>query len=167
QEAAVDGEEALTAQMPFRWLGPRNGHIEIDRDDETDPSPATQLPPGTRFFPVASRTGYLEPDATLIAGAGEDSWAVLIEYDRTERPHKQIDRLRRYDRWLLDGWRKGPFAAHAIPPAVIFMTSRAVPLNRLIETADEPFSAYYGGEHTSPHEDPSPAGEGVLFASRE
>ena len=93
---------------------------------------------------------------------------MLIEYDRTERPHKQIDRLRRYDRWLLDGWRKGPFAAHAIAPAVIFLTSSEGPLNRLIETADETFSAYYApGEHTSPHEDTYPARERVLFASRE
>jgi hypothetical protein len=167
QEAAGYGEEALIGQMPFRWLGPGNGHIEIDGDGETDRSPAAQLPPGTHLFPADSRTGYLEPDATLIAGSGEDRFAVLIEYDRTERPHKQIDRLRRYDRWLLDGWRKGPFAAHAIAPAVIFLTSREGPLNRLIETADETFSASYGGEHTDPREDPHPARERVLFASRE
>jgi protein involved in plasmid replication-relaxation len=168
QEAAGDAKHALIAQMPFRWLGPRNGHIEIDGDGETERSPAAQLPPGTHLFPVASRTGYLEPDATLIGGADDDLFAVLIEYDRTERPHKQIDRLRRYDRWLLDGWRKGSFASHAIAPAVIFLTSREVPLNRLIETADETFSAYYApGEHTSPHEDTYPARERVLFASRE
>jgi hypothetical protein len=167
RDAARDGEEALIAQMPFRWLGPRNGHIEIDGEGETERSPAAQLPPGTRLFPAESRSGYLEPDATLIGGSGEDCFAVLIEYDRTERPHKQIDRLRRYDRWLLDGWRKGPFAAHAFAPAVIFLTSREGPLNRLIETADEIFSASYGGEHTDPHEDTYPARERVLFASRE
>ena len=51
---------------------------------------------------------------------------------------------------------------------MIFLTSREVPLNRLIETADETFSAYYApGEHTSPHEDTYPARERVLFASRE
>jgi Replication-relaxation len=167
QEAASDGKEALIGQMPFRWLGPRNGHIEIDGDDETERSPAAQLSPGTHLFPASSRTGYLEPDATLIGGSGEDRFAVLIEYDRTERPHKQIDRLRRYDRWLLDGWRKGPFAAHAIAPAVIFLTSREGPLNRLIETADETFSASYGGEQTNPREDTYPARQRVLFASRE
>jgi hypothetical protein len=167
QEAAGDGEEALIGQMPFRWLGPRNGHIEIDGDGEAERSPAAQLPPGTHLFPAGSRTGYLEPDATLIGGSGEDLFAVLIEYDRTERPHKQIDRLRRYDRWLLDGWRNGPFAAHAIAPAVIFLTSREGPPGRLIETADETFSAGYGGEHTDPRDDTYPARERVLFASRE
>jgi hypothetical protein len=167
QDAAGDGGEGLIGQMPFRWLGPRNGHIEIDGDGETERSPAAQLPPGTHLFPAGSRTGYLEPDATLIGGSGEDRFAVLIEYDRTERPHKQIDRLRRYDRWLLDGWRKGPFAAHAIAPAVIFLTAREGPLSRLIETADETFSASYGGEHTHPREDTYPARGRVLFASRE
>jgi len=167
RDAARNGNEALIGQMPFRWLGPRSGHIEIDGDGETERSPAAQLPPDTHLFPAGSRTGYLEPDATLIGGSGEDQFAVLIEYDRTERPHKQIDRLRRYDRWLLDGWRKGPFAAHAIPPAVIFLTSREGPLGRLIETADETFSAGYGGEHTHPREDTYPARQRVLFASRE
>jgi len=167
RDAAVDREEALIGQMPFRWLGPRNGHIEIDGDGETERSPAAQLPPGTHLFPAGSRTGYLEPDATLIGGSGEDLFAVLIEYDRTERPHKQIDRLRRYDRWLLDGWRKGPFAPHTIAPAVIFLTVREAPLSRLIKTADETFSASYGGEHTDPHDDTYPARDRVLFASRE
>jgi hypothetical protein len=153
--------------VPFRWLGPRNGHIEIDGDGETERSAAAQLPPGTSLYPVESRTGYLEPDATLIGGSGEDLLAVLIEYDRTERPHKQIDRLRRYDRWLLDGWRKGPFALHAMAPAVIFLTSREGPLNRLIETADETFSASYGRRaHASSRRHTYPARERALFVSR-
>ena len=89
QEAAVDDKAALLGQMPFRWLGPRNGHIELDGDGETERSEAAQLPLGTKLFPVESRTGYLEPDATLIAGADEDLFAVLIEYDRTDRPHSR------------------------------------------------------------------------------
>ena len=64
---------------------------------------------------------------------------MLIEYDRTDRPHKQVDRLRRYDRWMLDGWRHGRFASHAIAPSVMFVTSRERPLRRLIETADKTF----------------------------
>ena len=91
QEAAGNDEEALIAQMPFRWLGPRNGHIEIDGDGETERSPAAQLPPGTHLFPVGSRRGYLEPDATLI---GELGRGLLGGADRV-RPHRtppQADR---------------------------------------------------------------------------
>jgi hypothetical protein len=50
---------------------------------------------------------------------------------------------------------------------VIFLTSREGPPGRLIETADETFSAGYGGEHTDPCDDTYPARERVLFASRE
>ena len=157
----------LSTICRFEWQGPRNGRIEIDGDGEVERSPAAQLPPGTRLYPAGSRTGYLEPDATLIGEAGEDVFAVLIEYDRTERPHKQIDRRRRYDRWLLDGWRRGPFAAHALPPAVIFLTAREGPLSRLIELADETFSAWYGCEHAGPRESTHPARERVVFSSRE
>jgi hypothetical protein len=135
QEATV-GHGALIDTMPFTWRGPRSGRIDPDSDGEFECSEAAELPLGTRLHPEGSREGYLEPDATLIGRSGEDTWAVLIEYDRTERPHKQIDRLRRYDDWLLSGWRVGYFAAHSIPPSVIFLTARERPLRRLIQTAD-------------------------------
>jgi hypothetical protein len=110
--------------MPFEWQGPRSGRLEPDGNDKFERSKAAQLREDMRLRPCESRRGYLEPDATLIAGAGEYRFAVLIEYDRTERPHKQVDRLRRYDWWLLDGWRHTHFATHAIAPTVVFLTSR-------------------------------------------
>ncbi len=69
---------------------------------------------------------------------------MLIEYDRTDRPHKQLDRLRRYDHFLLDGWRHTHFATHATPPSVLFLTAREQPLARLIQTADQTFTAWHG-----------------------
>lgn len=109
--------------MPFVWRGPRHGRIDPDKS-ESEASAATQLPKGTRMHPESSRQGYLEPDATLIRQAGKDRWAILIEYDRTNQPHKQLDRLRRYDRWLLEGWRESHFAEHSASPSVIFLTAR-------------------------------------------
>ena len=106
-------------------------------------------------------------DATLIGGSGEDRFAVLIEYDRTDRPHKQIDRLRRYDWWLLEGWRETHFARHSMPPAVVFVTSRERPLRRLVETADRVLSAWYGHRHASAREGTHPAREQILLTSRE
>jgi hypothetical protein len=167
KEAIGDADGALIGRMPFEWRGPRNARIEVDGDREIERSPAARLPPGTRLYLGESRRGYLEPDATLIAGSGENAFAVLIEYDRTERPHKQVDRLRRYDRWLLEGWRESHFAAHAIPPSVIFLASRERPLHGLIETADRTFSAWHGHEHAGPREGIHPARQRVLFSSRE
>jgi len=114
-----------------------------------------------------SRRGYLEPDATLIGRSGEAVWAVLIEYDRTDRPHKQIDRLRRYDHWLLNGWRESHFATHSIPPSVVFLTARERPLRRLIETADQTLTAWHGREHAGAREGTYPARQRVVFTSRE
>jgi hypothetical protein len=173
------------------WRGPRGGRIDRDRHDDFDMdaydeldwdahdeldldghdkverSPAANLPEGTRLYPCQSRSGYLEPDATLIGGSGGDRFAVLIEYDRTDRPHKQIDRLRRYDWWLLEGWRETHFATHSIPPTVVFLTSRERPLRRLVETADDVPSAWYGRRDAGLREGIHPAREQMLFTSRD
>jgi hypothetical protein len=167
QEATRERTGALMDRMPFTWKGPRTGRVEAVSHGPVERSPAAVLPAGTALYHARSRRGYLEPDATLIGGSCEDLWAVLIEYDRTDRPHKQIDRLRRYDHWMLDGWRHSRFASHAIPPSVIFLTSRERPLRRLIETADNTFSAWYGRDDAGPREGTHPARERVVFTSRE
>jgi hypothetical protein len=168
QEAAGSSRGGgLLDRMPFTWAGPRSGRIDTDTTEEFECSPAAELPPGTRLHAEGSRRGYLEPDATLIGQTSDDTWAVLIEYDRTERPHKQIDRLRRYDRWMLDGWRQGHFATHSIAPSVVFLTARERPLRRLIETADRTFSAWYGRQDAGPRQGTHPARQRVVFTSRE
>jgi hypothetical protein len=167
QEAAHKRGGGLIDRMPFTWKGPRSGRIDADTTEEFECSPAGKLSKGTRLHPEGSRQGYLEPDATLVARSGDDLWAVLIEYDRTERPHKQIDRLRRYDRWMLDGWRQAHFGTHSIAPSVVFLTARERPLRRLIETADRTFEAWHGNEHAGPREGTHPARQRVVFTSRE
>jgi hypothetical protein len=167
QEAATKRTGGLIDRMPFTWKGPRSGRIDTDRTEEFECSEAAELPQGTRLHAEDSRRGYLEPDATLVAQSGDGAWAVLIEYDRTERPHKQIDRLRRYDRWLLDGWRESHFAEHSIPPSVVFLTARERPLRRLDEAADRTFSAWYGRQDAGPRQGTHPARQRVVFTSRE
>ena len=191
-DAGGSSSEGLIDTMPFTWHGPRSGriawqgphirridrnaHDELDWDahelerhghEKVERSAAAMLPPGTRLYPCQSRRGYLEPDATLSGGSDGNRFAVLIEYDRTDRPHKQIDRLRRYDWWLLEGWRESDCAAHSRPPTVIFLTSRERPLRRLIETADRVLSAWYDRQDTGPREGTHPARAQILFTSRE
>jgi len=191
-QAGVSPTEGLIDTMPFTWRGPRSGRIswpgprrrridqegqdglEWDPGDDLEPelkqvtrSHAAYLPPDTHMYWSGSRSGYLEPDATLIAGSGEERFAVLIEYDRTDRPHKQIDRLRRYDWWLLEGWRDTEFAAHASSPAVLFITSRERSLRRLVETADDTFSAWYSHGYAGAREGTHPARKRTFFTSRE
>jgi hypothetical protein len=176
--------DGLIDTMPFTWQGPRRGRIawrgprrrriddwhddfDLDGHEKVERSRAAQLPPDTRLYPCQRRSGYLEPDATLIGGSGENRFAVLVEYDRTDRPHKQIDRLRRYDWWLLEGWRETHFARHSLPTAVVFVTSRERPLRRLVETADQVLSAWYGHRHAGVREGTHPAREQIRFTSRD
>jgi hypothetical protein len=167
QTAAPNQAGGLIGTMTFHWQGPRSGRIDTGTAGPVEQSPAAQLPERARLHPEDSREGYLEPDATLTGRAGDEHFAVLIEYDRTDRPHKQTDRLRRYDHWLHDGWRHSRFAAHTTPPSVIFLTAREQPLRRLIETADRTFTAWYGHKHAGPREGTHPARQRTVFTSRE
>ena len=53
-------------------------------------SVAAPLPSNTVFRLEGSRPGFLEPDATLTGTAGDQRFAILLEYDRTSKAHKQI-----------------------------------------------------------------------------
>lgn len=165
--AAAPGPGGLLDRMPFQWQGHRSGRIEPTIAAQADRAPAANLPPGVRLHPGRSRPGYLEPDATLTGRVGDERFAVLIEYDRTNRPHKQTDRLRRYEHFLLDGWRHTHFATHATPPSVLFLTAREQPLARLIQTADETFTAWHGAQHATPRQGTHPARQRTVFTSRQ
>jgi Replication-relaxation len=161
------GLRGLLDRIPFQWQGHRSGRIEPDTVEQPEHSAAASVPDGTRLHPGRSRAGYLEADATLIGRVGKERFAVLIEYDRTDRPHKQLDRLRRYDHFLLDGWRHTHFATHATPPSVLFLTARDQPLMRLIQTADQTFTAWHGAQHATTREGTHPARQRTVFTSRE
>jgi hypothetical protein len=164
--AAAQARRGLLDRMPFQWQGHRSGRVEPDSTAQPARS-AGSLPEGTRLHPGRSRPGYLEPDATLTGRVGDERFAVLIEYDRTDRPHKQIDRLRRYEHFLLDGWRHTRFAAHSTPPSVLFLVAREQPLARLIQTADETFTAWHGAKHSTAREGTHPARQRTVFTSRQ
>lgn len=133
-------EGPLVEAMPFAWHGPRSGEIaprEEKRPESGERS--VRLPP---FFDHGgSREGVLKPDATLIFDSQERRQALLLEYDRTARPHKQLQRLRRYDWFLTDGWTYGRFAFHEIAPVLVFVTLHERTLPALVRAADEVLSA--------------------------
>jgi hypothetical protein len=167
QSAAPKQPDALIDRLPFQWLGSRRGRIETEPTQDSDQAQSMSPSDTPRHIrPEDSRAGYLEPDATLIGGEGDGQFAVLIEYDRTDRPHKQVDRLRRYDHWLLKGWHDTCFATHAMPPSVIFITARDRPLHRLIETAHQTLSAWHGHEQAIPSEGTHPARQRIVFTTR-
>ncbi len=156
----------LIDRLPFTWQGARSGHISpVPVDPPPEPSNAARLPTGTQLHEGESIAGHLAPDATLTGDVEGEKFAVLVEYDRTRMPHKQIDRLRRYDRFLLDGWRHTHFATHAIPPTVLYITATAGPLPPLIRTADKTLTAWHAPPHAASAEGTYPGRQRILFTS--
>jgi hypothetical protein len=92
---------------------------------------------------------------------------VLLEYDRTERPHKQIDRLRRYDWFLTEGWTRGRFAHHPVPPALVLVTLHESALQGLVKAADETLTASRGQPEAGRRQRRYVGRERILFTTRE
>jgi len=160
------GEGPLLTEMPFAWHGHRCG--EIDPREEQAPEGESQLRSRLpRFFHGGSREGVIKPDATLILGGQEPRQAVLLEYDRTERPHKQIDRLRRYDWFLTEGWTRGRFAHHPVVPALVLVTLHESALQGLVKAADATLDAARGWPETEGRGQVYVGRERVLFTTRE
>lgn len=162
--AGAEPRSGLMYSMPFEWRGPRSGRVGLAGSEAPVRSEAATFPPGTRPQ-LADRRRSLNPDATLIVGSPDRRFAVLLEYDCSVRPRKQSGHLRRYDSWLLEGWRRTHFAAHAIAPAVVFLTAHEWTLDHLTQTADRVLGAWYGRDH-APREGIYPARERIVFTSR-
>jgi hypothetical protein len=161
--APRQADTGLIERMPFTWRGPRTGRIE---PPSSKPPTTPGLPADTHLHPEQSRAGYLEPDATLIAGEEGRRFAILIEYDRTRRPHKQIDRLRRYDRWLLHQWEEGGYASHAMPPTLLLLTDQEKSLHNLVGAADQALAAWHGPPNITADQGTHPARQRIILTSR-
>jgi hypothetical protein len=92
---------------------------------------------------------------------------VLLEYDRTERPHKQIDRLRRYDWFLTEGWTRGRFAHHPSLPALVLVTLHESTLRALVRAADETLTASRGQPEADRRQRRYVGRERIVFTTRE
>jgi hypothetical protein len=152
--------------MPFEWRGPRTGRIERTNSARFEGFEAATLPPDARLHPEQSPRCALKPDATLIGGPPHRRFSVLLEYDCTLRPHKHAGRLRRYDAWLLDGWRDTHFATHAVAPVMFVLTVCEALVGPLIETADRVLNAWQGHRQDG-REGGYRARERIVFTSRE
>ncbi len=92
---------------------------------------------------------------------------MLLEYDRTERPHKQIDRLRRYDWFLTEGWMRGRFAHHPVAPALVLVTLHESALHALVKAADETLTASRGQPEADRWQRRYVGRERIAFTTRE
>lgn len=136
----------LIDRTPFRWRGPRSGTYDPRYERGIDParrSAGATLNDRMELGRGKSFPGVLKPDATLtgLSVDGEPT-SILIEYDRTGKGVKQQKKLRRYDWFLNDGWRKAArFGVEECEPAVLFVCSAEQKMRTVLEAADRELSA--------------------------
>jgi len=133
----------LIDAAPFRIVGPRGGAID-PRYETAAPNPSKYADDAPTFVRLeAAVRGILKPDATLLWGPLDaPQVAVLIEYDRTRRATKQLDRLRRYDWFLAEGWRESRYAALPTEPIVLVVTASERQLEPFVRAADGALTAW-------------------------
>jgi len=150
------GSGRLLDHIPFTILGPRTGIIDPKREVRATNASAAASLGDRRVRHEAATAGRLEPDATLLGTDSEGrQTAVMIEYDRTQRPAKQTQKLRRYDHFLTAGWRDTRYAALDIEPAVLFVCANDALIPGFVSEANkcltawhaEPGAARHAGEH--------------------
>jgi hypothetical protein len=134
----------LIDHIPFKTLGPRAGVIDPKREVRATNASAAANLGNRRVRHEAATAGRLEPDATLLGTDSEGrQTGVMIEYDRTQRPAKQIPKLRRYDHFLTAGWRDTRYAELDIEPAVIFVCTNDAQIPAFVREADRCLTAWH------------------------
>jgi hypothetical protein len=158
------------------WLGPDQGRIDVPTKYED-----------RRFRPVGledasmSLSGYrrardvrlrrfapIVPDATLMLFSRRSGaeFELLVELDRTRRPTKNLDKLRRYDAFLTAWWQLADrYRGAGAAPLVVFVCPGEQEAMSLMRAAD----AEVTGRHAIPGERPdtwrAPGRERMLFAA--
>lgn len=160
------------------WLGPAEARVEIRSayDSElrrhappkadrhcTEHTWAHDLRLGEAVLPAF-------PDASvlLIEGSGFEAREILVEYDRTGRPAKNLEKFRRYDTLLTVGWRAVErFRQHAdlkvpvAPVLVVFVCQRGT-VEGFMRAADHEVTGQIGA-YLSPGRTGHPGRNGILF----
>ena len=159
------------------WLGPAEARIEIESAydptrrrharltaDRVNPdmAHANELRLGGELWPVF-------PDAAIVLEHGETElpFELLVEYDRTGRPKKNVEKLRRYDTLLTIGWRaverlrtRSPAGAWT-PPAIVAFVCQPGNVESFMQVADAEVTGQLGSYLSQ--ERVRPGRDGIVF----
>jgi hypothetical protein len=179
--AWVFAYRGIVGENLIDWLGPEQGRIDVpttyDRDKRrfrrVDLQDAT-LAGDSYHHPRALQLdhfGPLFPDATLTLyrnsiGAEVD---LLVEFDRTRRATKNVDKLHRYDAFLTAWCAMTDRYRHAKElPCVIFVCPGEREAQSLMRVADREVTGQYSGYGRPPRNGwPHPGRERMLFVAEE
>lgn len=153
------------------WLGPAEARIEI----ESAYDPAKRRHVRLTVDRVSPRATYVNdlalgdelwpafPDASVVF----DDYELLVEYDRTGRPTKNVEKLRRYDTLLTIGWRAverlrelSPDPGWS-PPLVVVFVCQPGKVESFMQVADVEVTGLLGSYLSSKHL--RPGREGIVF----
>ncbi len=158
------------------WLGPDESRLEV---------PTKYIE--RRFKPIgledvrSAMPGYLQvrdlrlkrfaplvPDATvqLYFEDSDREVDLLVELDRTRRPVKNLDKLRRYDALITGWWRLHErLQTMAEPPAVVFVCTDERQAMGLMDAADREVTGCLVNPGTAPSSWRCPGRERMLFVA--
>jgi hypothetical protein len=170
----------LVGDRMIDWLGPDQGRIDVPTVYEPHKRRYRQVgvEDATRGFEnyrrprdlQLERLAPLYPDATvsLYSHSLGSELDVLIELDRTRRPTKNVDKLRRYDAFLTAWYRVSDRYRNAVePPMAVFVCPSEHQAKSLMRVADREVSGRLAQPGTRPETWPSPGRERTLFVAEE
>jgi hypothetical protein len=166
----------LVGERAIDWLGPDQSRIDVPTkydnrrfrpvglDDATIARSDYRRPRDLRLEHFAP----LVPDATVTVYSNPTGCEVdlMIELDRTRRPTKNVDKLRRYDAFLTAWWYLTERYQHAPqPPLVVFVGPAQQQALSLMRMADREITGRLARPGTSQKKWRSPGREQMLFAA--
>ena len=159
------------------WLGPAEARIEIE--SAYDPSrrrharlTADRVCPRATFaheLQLGDELSPVFPDASvmLVGSDADPPCELVVEYDRTGRPTKNVEKFRRYDALLTIGWRAverlralSPDGGWT-PPAIVVFVCQPGSVEPFMQAADSEVTGLLGSYLAS--QQLRPGREGIVF----
>jgi hypothetical protein len=168
----------IVGESVVDWIGPDQGRLDV---------PTKYEPQARRFRPIEieeielRRYDYVRdlklehphpvvPDATLslFFDESEREFDLFVEFDRTRRPVKNLDKLRRYDSLLTAWWRVlDRYRGRKEAPAAVFVCPDEEAVFSLMEAAHRELTGRIGRPGTDEEGWTSPARTRTFFAAEE
>jgi Replication-relaxation len=143
-ESVIEPPQGLRAELPLTLEG-----TYWSVEDLRDPRPR-----------------LLRPDA-VVEVARKDGQGVrtfFIEYDRTGRPDKNVEKFRRYDAFLCWWWRHTAYRDLGRPPYLVFVCQDEAQRERFLDAADHELRGHHWHPSHMPDEEHYIGRKRILFA---
>jgi len=155
------------------WLGDREARLEVPTKpvarNRASPIGADDIRSDgyERVRGLQGEFGRVCPDAALvIAGPRLLPKYLLVEFDRTARPSRLVDKLWRYDALITAWWKRAARLSDSDePPTAVFVSPDDQSVSALMETASRHLTGTLAQPGVSEDAWPSPGRDQIVFAA--